>query len=149
MTLTPRSTKHTKWASGWSALVRLWFSIYIFLAGTPGVATLANDWLHQNSVYYDPLDGNLIVSTRNQDWLYKVDYNNGTGTGNVLWLMGLGGAFAFNNIYADPYPWFSHQHDAEIYNTATGEFTVFDNGTTRVAPPPIGLGSGNSRGMVY
>src|ERR1022692_3452766 len=96
-----------------------------------------------------PLDGNLIVSTRNQDWLYKVDYNNGTGTGNVLWLMGLGGAFAFNNIYADPYPWFSHQHDAEIYNTATGEFTVFDNGTTRVAPPPIGLGSGNSRGMVY
>src|ERR1022692_3092406 len=79
----------------------------------------------------------------------RPDYNNGTGTGNVLWLMGLGGAFAFNNIYADPYPWFSHQHDAEIYNTATGEFTVFDNGTTRVAPPPIGLGSGNSRGMVY
>jgi hypothetical protein len=119
----------------------------LFLAGTPGVTTQANDWLHQNSLYYDPANGDVIVSSRHQDWLYKVDYNNGTGTGNVLWRMGLDGDFTFENINNDPYPWFSHQHDAEIYNTSTGELTVFDDGNTRVAPPPIGLGSGNSRGM--
>jgi hypothetical protein len=61
--------------------------------------------------------------------------------------MGLGGDFTFNNTNNDPYPWFSHQHDAGIDNTSTGELTVFDNGNTRVAPPPVGLGSGNSRGM--
>ena len=121
--------------------------IYLFLAGTPGVATLANDWIHQNSLYYDAANGDVIVSSRHQDWIYQVDYNNGTGTGNILWLMGLDGAFTFNNINNDPYPWFSHQHDPGFDNTSTGELTVFDDGNTRVAPPPIGLGSGNSRGM--
>ena len=121
--------------------------ITLYLAGTAGVATLANDWLHQNSIYFDPVDGDVILSSRHQDWLYKVDYNNGTGTGNILWRMGLGGDFTFNNINNDPYPWFSHQHDAGFDNTSTGELTVFDDGNTRVAPPPIGLGSGNSRGM--
>jgi arylsulfate sulfotransferase len=120
---------------------------YLFLAGTTGVTTLANDWLHQNSVYFDPANGDVILSSRHQDWLYKVDYNNGTGTGNILWLMGLDGSFTFNNIDNDPYPWFSHQHDAGIDNTSTGELTVFDDGDTRVSPPPVGLGTGNSRGM--
>jgi len=113
----------------------------LFLAGTPGVTTLANDWLHQNCLYYDPANGDVIVSTRHQDWLYKVDYQNGTGTGNILWRMGVDGDFTFINS-TDPYPWFSHQHNAGIENTSTGELTVFDNGNTRIAS----LG-GNSRGM--
>src|SRR5580658_517944 len=119
----------------------------LFLVGTPGVTAVANDWLHQNSFYYDSVDGNLIVSSRHQDWLYKVDYQNGAGTGNILWRMGLGGDFTFNNKNNDPYPWFSHQHDAGIENTSTNVLTVFDNGNTRVSPPPLGLGSGHSRGM--
>lgn len=121
----------------------------LFLVGTPGVTTVANDWLHQNCLYYDPVDGNLILSARHQDWLYKVQYQNGAGNGNILWRMGLGGDFTFNNINDDPYPWFSHQHDAGIENTSTNLMTVFDNGNTRLAPPPIGLGSGNSRGMAF
>ena len=121
--------------------------ITLFLAGTPGVTTLANDWLHQNCLYYDPVDGDIILSSRHQDWIYKVNYSNGTGNGNILWRMGLGGDFTFNNINNDPYPWFSHQHDAGYDNTSTGQLTVFDDGNTRVAAPPIGLGSGNSRGM--
>jgi hypothetical protein len=123
------------------------FSPTIYLANTSGVEQYAHDWLHQNSLYFDPAQGDFVVSTRHQDWLYKIDYNNGAGTGNILWVMGLDGCFTFNNINNDPYPWFSHQHDAEIQNTTTGELTVFDNGNTRVSPPPLGLGSGNSRGM--
>lgn len=121
----------------------------LFLVGTSGVTAVANDWLHQNCLYYDPVDGNLIVSSRHQDWLYKVQYQNGAGNGNISWRMGLGGDFTFNNINDDPYPWFSHQHDAGFENTTTGLMTVFDNGNTRLAPPPIGLGGGNSRGMAF
>jgi len=45
-----------------------------------------------------------------------------------------------------PWPWFSHQHDVEFDGT---NYELLDNGNTRVAPPPFGVGSGDSRGQVY
>jgi len=39
------------------------------------------------------------------------------------------------NTYNDPWPWFSHQHDAGIENGGTGVFDVMDNGNTRLSPP--------------
>jgi hypothetical protein len=119
----------------------------LFLAGTSGVSSLANDWLHQNSIYFDAANGDFIISARDQDWIYEIDYRNGTGTNNILWLMGFDGSFTFNNIYNDPWPWFSHQHDVGFASTSTGLLTIFDNGNTRVSAPPLGLGSGDSRGM--
>jgi hypothetical protein len=84
----------------------------------------------------------------------KIDYNNGTGTGDILWRMGNDGDFTFNNIYNDPWPWFSGQHDVGIADNSTGVMTIFDDGNTRVSPPPLGLGypacepsDCNSRGM--
>jgi arylsulfate sulfotransferase len=124
-----------------------------FLLG-PGIAPLANDWLHSNSLYYWPApqdglaQGDLIWSSRHQDWVMLVDYRDGTGTGNILWRMGNEGDFTFNNIDNDPWPWFSHQHDAGILNP-TGYMALFDNGNTRLAD----MGSGcapndcDSRGM--
>jgi hypothetical protein len=117
----------------------------IFLLG-PGVASKANDWLHPNAIYYWPADtwggasGDLTWSFRNQDWVIKIDYNNGTGTGDILWILGLDGSFTFDNTNQDPYPWFSHQHEVGIENIGAGPMTIFDNGDTRIAPPPIGLG---------
>ena len=115
--------------------------------GCPPVllASIANDWLHGNSLDYIPSEGNLLYSSRHQDWLIKIDYNNGSGTKNVLWRMGVGGDFAINS--SDPYPWFSHQHNASFENAGTTLLTVYDDGNTRVSPPPVGLGSGNSRGQ--
>ena len=118
----------------------------MFLLG-PGIAPLGKDWLHANTIYYSPLDKDLIWSSKNQDWLMKVDYNNGAGTGNILWRMGPDGDFTFNNINNDPWPWFSAQHESGMENNGAGPLTVFDNGDTRVAPPPLGVGNGNSRGM--
>jgi arylsulfate sulfotransferase len=123
---------------------------------SPGLAPTAKDWLHANSLYYWPGDGSILWSARNQDWVLKIDYNNGVGTGNILWRLGPCGDFTFNNIYNDPWPWFSHQHDASIMNNGSGPFTLFDNGNTRASSPAgpgsstgcmPGLGSGNSRGM--
>jgi arylsulfate sulfotransferase len=119
----------------------------IFLLSST-TAQKANDWLHANSLYYWPQDHDILLSLRHQDWVVKIDYNDGNGTGNVLWHMGPNGDFSFNNVNNDPWPWFSHQHEVGIELGGTGVMTLFDNGNTRVQPPPVGEGSGNSRGMV-
>lgn len=116
----------------------------VFLLG-PGIAPEANDWLHANTIYYQPQDGNIIWSSRHQDWVIKINYNNGSGNGDVVWLMGQDGNFAMNSTA--PWPWFSHQHCVGIQNGGTGPMTIFDNGNTRVSPPPLGVGGGYSRGM--
>lgn len=104
--------------------------------------TIANDWLHGNSAEVGP-DGNIVMSLRHQDWVIKIDYANGTGTGNILWRLGLDGDFAINGDPNDTYPWFSHQHDVE-YEFRTNYVTLFDNGNTRIAQNP----TENSRGQL-
>ena len=101
----------------------------IFLLGT-GIAPLAKDWLHANSLYYWPTDtfggasGDIIWSSRHQDWVMKIDYNNGSGTGNILWRMGPCGDFTFTDS-SDPWPFFSHQHEVGIENNGTGVMIDF------------------------
>ena len=137
----------------------------IFLL-SPQIAPLAHDWLHANTLYYWPNNGgttnkpgDLIWSSRHQDWVFKIDYQDGKGTGDIVWRMGPSGDFAFDNTYNDPWPWFSHQHDFGIENLGKGPATLFDNGNTRVSLPTLstggvpGLGSAcgpydcHSRGM--
>jgi len=129
----------------------------IFLV-TSGIAPKAKDWLHANALYYWPQDKDIVMSMRNQDWVVKIDYNNGVqsgglGTGNIKWRMGPCGDFTFTNTYNDPWPWFSHQHEWALENGGTGPITVFDNGNTRWSTAGLstgcmeGVGTGNSRGM--
>jgi hypothetical protein len=106
------------------------------------LASVTNDWLHPNTLEYTS-DHNLVISLRHQDWVIKVDYRDGAGDGHVLWRLGAGGDFSLASN--DPYPWFTHQHDAGL--EADGTFTVFDNGNTRVFDNP-GT-TENSRGQVY
>jgi len=128
---------------------------FTYLLGT-GIAPEGKDWLHANSIYYWPQNGDLVWSSRSQDWILRVDYNNGMGKGDILWRMGREGDFKFNNIYNDPWPWFSGQHEVGIEDLGAGPMSMMDNGTTRTADPPLGLGKGtgcepsdcNSRGMM-
>jgi hypothetical protein len=106
------------------------------------LAPIANDWLHSNSVSYTP-DGHFLVSVRHQDWVIKIDYANGSGTGRVIWRLGKDGDFTINS--SDPYPWFSHQHDAEYELGGTQILSLYDNGNTRQTQFP----TANSRGQVY
>ena len=111
----------------------------------------ANDWLHSNSLQFTS-DGNILISERNQDWVLKINYNNGKGDGRVLWKMGPYGDFTILNPPQTPcgdpnvYPWFTHQHDASfaLQVNALKVFTVFDDGNLR----HYQCGYGNSRGMV-
>jgi len=92
------------------------------------------DWTHTNSVAYSPDDKALIVSMRNQDWVLKIDYNDGQGTGNIIWHLGYQGDFTLLNG-TDPVDWFYAQHDANVITpNSSGVFslTVFDDGNNRV-----------------
>jgi arylsulfate sulfotransferase len=117
---------------------------------------IANDWIHANSIQYTD-DGNLLLSERHQDYVLKVNYQNGQGDGTVIWRMGPYGDFTLlnppNNTCGDPnvFPWFTHQHDAAFQNYAIKTqigvkvFTVFDDGNLRNSQCG---GNQNSRGIL-
>jgi len=118
----------------------------IFLLN-PAIAPLAHDWLHANSLYYWPHSGgtgnqpgDIIWSSRHQDWAFKIDYEDAKGSGDIIWRMGPSGDFTFTNTYNDPWPWFSHQHDVGMENGGAGPMTIFDNGNTRVSQPGVATG---------
>ena len=107
------------------------------------------DWTHGNGLAYSASDGNLLLSMRHQSWVLKIDYNNGTGTGNILWRLGYQGDFALTVggvPTTDPSEWFSFQHFPSIVSQTGSQTTVaiWDNGDSRVVntgggecgPPP-------------
>lgn len=114
--------------------------------GCPPVllAPIANDWMHTNAISYSAVDGNLLLSVRHQDWLVKIDYADGGGSGDIIWRMGAEGDFV--PVADDPSPWFSHQHDADLIGAAQNQIVLYDNGNTRCheAQSPC-----NSRGQVW
>lgn len=105
------------------------------------LAARANDWTHGNSVSETP-DGALLFSIRHLDWLVKIDYRGGAGNGDVIWRLGKDGDFTYDS--ADPYPWFSHQHDASYEPGSRSTITVLDNGNTRVGGDPLGTSRGQA-----
>ena len=102
------------------------------------LASAGNDWLHGNSLQLTP-DGSFLYSVRSQDWVIKIDYANGNGSGNVLWRLGKDGDFRF--ISQDPYPWFSHQHDPQML-ADNQSLLLFDNGNVRNANDPAATSRG-------
>jgi len=101
----------------------------------------ANDWLHGNGLQLTP-DGDILYSVRHQDWIVKIDYRDGAGTGRILWRLGAGGDFTISGGGA--HPWFSHQHDPHFLSDNT-TLVLFDNGNTRIAQNPD---EKDSRGQV-
>ena len=108
---------------GWSAFDHL--DVNRHLSGLP-------DWTHGNAILYSPNDGDLLLSMRHQSWIIKLDYQNGTGTGNVLWKLGYQGDFSLANA-TDPSQWFSFQHYPSLISQSGSQDTlaVWDNGNNR------------------
>lgn len=109
------------------------------------------DWTHTNDVIYSKDDGNILVSMRHQSWVVKVDYNNGAGTGNIIWHLGEGGDFKLVGG-TDPTDWFYGQHGLSFTTpNTTGIFglTLMDNGNFRLFPAGVTCGTGSAPPCLY
>lgn len=101
------------------------------------------DWTHSNAVIYSSDDGNIIISMRHQNWLLKINYDNGQGDGSIIWHLGYGGDFTLMGG-TDPTDWFSAQHGPSFASSnTTGVFSlaVFDDGNDRQLAPGASCGT--------
>lgn len=105
------------------------------------LASQAHDWLHGNALVRTA-DNNLLYSSRHQDWIIKIDFRGGDGSGDVLWRLGKDGDFQISA--SDASPWFSHQHGPRISPEHNDILALFDDSNLRQQADS----SAHSRGQV-
>ena len=95
--------------------------------GCPPVllAPEAHGWTHSNSLNYIASSGDFLVSIPEQEWIVKVDWKNGKGSGKILWRLGNGGDFKAEST--DPNPWFSYAHDIGFEPAGSNMLALMDN----------------------
>lgn len=94
------------------------------------------DWTHSNGILYSRDDHNLLLSMRHQNWIIKINFLDGTGSGAVMWRLGEGGDFKLQGA-TDPTDWFYAQHGMSYFSpNTTGLFEIglMDNGNDRISP---------------
>jgi arylsulfate sulfotransferase len=109
------------------------------------------DWTHTNAILYSPDDGNLVISIRHQNWLVKINYQNGQGNGDIVWHLGYQGDFTLVGG-TDPTDWFWAQHGPSFVTAnTTGVFSMilFDNGDDRVFASGITCGATGAPPCLY
>ena len=109
------------------------------------------DWTHANTLLYSPDDGNLLISMRHENWVIKIDYQDGKGTGALLWRLGQGGNFSLINGVV-PTDWAYAQHDPAFFTANTkGIFSlgVMDNGDDRQFAGEISCDQPNNPPCLY
>jgi hypothetical protein len=109
------------------------------------------DWTHSNAIIYSPDDGNLILSMRNQNWIIKINYQNGAGDGSVLWRLGFGGDFTLPSGQA-PAEWNYGQHYPTIVSpNSAGVFSLmfFNDGNGRLVDSNGDVCGGPGVGACY
>ncbi len=101
------------------------------------------DWTHGNALLYSADDHNLLFSSRHESWIMKIDYQDGQGSGNILWRLGPDGDFKLVGG-TDPTDWFYAQHGPTYFTPNTSvvfQLGVMDNGNDRQFPPGVTCGS--------
>lgn len=94
------------------------------------------DWTHSNGMLYSADDHNLLLSMRHQNWIIKINFLDGAGSGDVMWHLGYQGDFTLVGA-TDPTDWFYAQHGMSYFTpNTTGDFRIglMDNGNDRVFP---------------
>lgn len=80
-----------------------------------------NDYMHMNSIFVDPKDGNLIISLRHQCAVVKISRE----TGEIIWT--LGGKYDDYGLTDEQT--FAYQHTATYLND--GSLMIFNNGNDK------------------
>ncbi len=94
------------------------------------------DWTHSDAMLYSSDDHNLLLSIRHQNWILKIEFLDGGGSGKILWKLGYQGNFTLQGATA-PTDWFYAQHGMDYFSpNTTGVFQlgIMDNGNDRVFP---------------
>jgi arylsulfate sulfotransferase len=111
------------------------------------------DWTHANALVYLPASGDLLLSSRHQSWVMKIDFQNGAGTGNVLWRLGNGGDFTITS--GNPADWAYGQHNPGLISQNGSQLllNVFDDGNFRTDSTGAQCNGGSipcySRNVIY
>jgi len=96
-----------------------------------------NDWCHLNSIEYDPTDNTLLISSKLQYFVSKIDYE----TGAIKWIFGnhenwkeswhqyLLTPTNFDTLVEPDQDWVYAQHMPRL--TKNGNVIVYDNGRKR------------------
>jgi arylsulfate sulfotransferase len=85
---------------------------------------------------YSTDDHNLLLSMRHQNWIIKINFLDGTRSGDVMWRLGEGGDFKLVGA-TGPTDWFYAQHGMSYFTpNTTGDFRIglMDNGNDRLFP---------------
>jgi len=109
------------------------------------------DWTHSDALLYSADDHDLLLSVRNQNWVVKIDFQDATGTGNVVWRLGEGGDFTLVGG-VDPTDWFYAQHGMNFFSTNTSgtfELGLLDDGDDRQFPPGVTCGAAGGPACKY
>jgi arylsulfate sulfotransferase len=109
------------------------------------------DWTHTNALVYSQTDHQLLISMRYQNWILKVDYNDGAGTGDVIWHFGYQGDFTLVNG-TSPQDWQFGQHEPSFTTpNTTGVFglTMMDNGLERIFSAGYNCQNGTAKPCSY
>ena len=90
------------------------------------------DWTHANTLVYSPSDRSLVVSMRHQNWVFKIDFQDGFGSGDILWRLGYQGDFVLQGS-TDAADWFYNQHFPSLITDGTSplQIAILDNGDQR------------------
>ena len=69
--------------------------------------------------------------------MIKIDYQNGKGSGKVVWRLGEGGDLKLQST-EEKFPWFSYEHDAAFEPPGSDTLLLLDNGQRRKKKDPEG-----------
>lgn len=130
------------------------------------------DWFHNNSVWYDKKENEIILSGRHQDAVIAIDYD----TGDLQWIIGdpVGWAEEYQEYFFEPLYYFdtevakdetSEEYVAPIYNrkfewqwsqhaamvTPEGYIFILDNGNnkSKIEEEYIPAEESYTRGVMY
>ncbi|MCP4182616.1 MAG: DUF1566 domain-containing protein, partial [Hyphomicrobiales bacterium] len=111
----------------WSSFDHLDITRFPSALATSETMSGALDWSHSNALFYIEEDDAVILSSRSQSWVVKID----RATGNIMWIMGDSSGMDASYQYNDKFltlttgTWTANQHAPMM--AEAGEVLIYDN----------------------
>ncbi|BBM01756.1 aryl-sulfate sulfotransferase [Microbulbifer sp. GL-2] len=117
------SQGNTVWE--WSAFDHLDTSLFPGALASRVLGNGATDWTHSNALFHTAEDDSILLSSRSQSWVIKIDHLSGV----IQWIMGRNSDVP--EVLANKFfdlnggSWMASQHAATLISS--GEILIYDN----------------------